>query len=74
MFLGANYIGLVWERYADIPKHLIAIYGSANFLLNGLNAFWFFKMIRSVRSRLRGEEVSDDRGGKVSPSKLKKQK
>ena len=54
-------------RFSEIPLYLIAVYTSANILLNILNAFWLYKMIVSVSRRLNSNAsvVDDDRGGKV---------
>jgi hypothetical protein len=55
----------VYNRWSEIPVYLSITYGTANVTLNSLNAFWFYKMIKSVASRVRGGVVSDDRGGHV---------
>jgi hypothetical protein len=64
------------QKQHMIPTYLLIIYSAANFLLNGLNAFWFYKMIRSAYNRSKGGPAPDDRGGIVyiSPEKTKKQK
>ncbi|KIY65278.1 DUF887-domain-containing protein [Cylindrobasidium torrendii FP15055 ss-10] len=41
----------------DIPAPYLLIYGGGNILLNGLNIFWFFKMIQSIRSRFQENGV-----------------
>ena len=55
----------VYYRWSEIPKYVSIVYGFANVSLNSLNAFWFYKMVKSVSSRVRGGVVSDDRGGHV---------
>ena len=64
-----QYFQQVFERFNDIPYHLFVIYAVANFALNGLNAFWFFKMIKSVIARIQGKQL-DDRGTDSALKKL----
>ncbi|KAJ3025638.1 UNVERIFIED_CONTAM: hypothetical protein HDU68_006922 [Siphonaria sp. JEL0065] len=40
-----------YNQFEKIPLHLVVAYTSLNLVLNGLNIFWFFKMIDSVRRR-----------------------
>ncbi|KAF9447661.1 DUF887-domain-containing protein [Macrolepiota fuliginosa MF-IS2] len=39
------------EVWRDIPIFYIIIYGAGNFVLQGLNIFWFTKMIAALRKR-----------------------
>jgi hypothetical protein len=52
------FIKTIKDAGSSIPVHYLVIYGSANFLLNGLNAIWFTKMVRSVMSRFDGKRKS----------------
>jgi len=38
----------VWRNSKEIPIFLIAFYYTANVILNGLNVFWFWKMIKKA--------------------------
>ncbi|KAJ3089171.1 hypothetical protein HK102_007025, partial [Quaeritorhiza haematococci] len=46
------------EKWDQIPHHLIYIYSVANVLLNGLNLFWFYKIISMGLRRLMGPKES----------------
>jgi len=37
--------------YDDVPLSYTLVYGTGNFLLMGLNFFWFYKMIAAIRKR-----------------------
>lgn len=64
-YISGVFLKEVYSRWSEIPYHVSIIYGFANVSLNSLNAFWFYKMVKSVANRVRGGVVSDDRGGHV---------
>ena len=37
----------------QIPLFVLLTYGLGNIVLNGLNVFWFYKMIAAVRKRMK---------------------
>ena len=69
---GAEIMRFAGERV--VPKWLAYTYLGANITLNGLNFFWFNKMIETVRKRFRPKvvEVKPDAigGGEVMTSEI----
>ena len=49
------FLKTIIDAGSSIPVYYLVIYGTANFLLNSLNAIWFVKMVRSVFSRFDGK-------------------
>ncbi|KAJ3060751.1 hypothetical protein HDU98_003330 [Podochytrium sp. JEL0797] len=41
----------MYTQFDKIPIHLVISYSVLNFVLNGLNLFWFFKLVDGVRRR-----------------------
>ncbi|KAI8607382.1 TLC domain-containing protein [Chytriomyces sp. MP71] len=46
----------VYAEMDAIPTYLVVVYSVCNFVLNGLNVFWFFKMVDSVQRRFAGDK------------------
>mmetsp|Transcript_16156 Transcript_16156/g.39358 ORF Transcript_16156/g.39358 Transcript_16156/m.39358 type:complete len:254 (-) Transcript_16156:403-1164(-) len=45
---------------SDIPKPIMLWYTFSNFCLNGLNIFWFSKILKGVLSHVSGKKLSKD--------------
>jgi len=49
--------------YTQLPPVYIVVYGMTNLMLQGLNWFWFMKMIDALRRRFTGKSVKNESSG-----------
>ncbi|KAH0830650.1 DUF887-domain-containing protein [Lanmaoa asiatica] len=49
--------------YTELPLLYIMVYGTSNLMLQGLNWFWFMKMISALRKRFTGKTVQGKSNG-----------
>ncbi|KAF8559660.1 DUF887-domain-containing protein [Imleria badia] len=50
--------------YTELPLVYIMVYGTSNLMLQGLNWFWFTKMIAALRKRFVGKSIKDKPNGR----------
>jgi len=54
-YISIQFLLILKSVWREIPLAYTLLYGLGNFVLQGLNWFWFYKMIMALRKRFRGE-------------------
>ncbi|KAI8928230.1 TLC domain-containing protein [Entophlyctis helioformis] len=63
LYQSGHFFYTCFQRWEEVPVHMFLLYAVANVILNGLNLFWFTRMISSVTSRFKGKVDAHEDGG-----------